>query len=286
MDFGLFIAAQHPQGSMADHVDRHLEQVRAARDAGFAAVFANHHYFSNPYQQLHPLPFLARIAAESGDMRLGVGILLTALLNPVDVCEQVTTLDAITHGRFILGVGLGYRDIEYDAFGIDRSRRVRIFEEGLEIMRRLWTEPLVSYQGEHTTLREVSWPTRTIQQPHPPIWVAANNDPAVRRAARLGDAWLINPHTKLDVLKRQMGSTGRPSPKPASLFPLLYRSSRTSTSGQHVMTRSGWRVPSSRRSTGSTCSGDRTRRCPATTASTSPSRSCRTNVSSSAAPTT
>jgi alkanesulfonate monooxygenase SsuD/methylene tetrahydromethanopterin reductase-like flavin-dependent oxidoreductase (luciferase family) len=229
MDFGLFIAAQHPQGSMADHVDRHLEQVRAARDAGFAAVFANHHYFSNPYQQLHPLPFLARIAAESGDMRLGVGILLTALLNPVDVCEQVTTLDAITHGRFILGVGLGYRDIEYDAFGIDRSRRVRIFEEGLEIMRRLWTEPLVSYQGEHTTLREVSWPTRTIQQPHPPIWVAANNDPAVRRAARLGDAWLINPHTKLDVLKRQMevyrqalAEAGKPLPAVVPIIKDVY----------------------------------------------------------------
>lgn len=204
MDFGLFIAAQHPRGSMADHVDRHLEQVRAARDAGFAAVFANHHYFSNPYQQLHPLPFLARVAAESGNMRLGVGILLSALLNPVDVCEQVTTLDAITHGRFILGVGLGYRDVEYDAFGIDRSRRVRIFEEGLEVMRRLWTEPVVSHEGERVKLREVSWPTRPVQRPHPPIWVAANNDPAVRRAARLGDAWFVNPHTRLEVLKRQM----------------------------------------------------------------------------------
>ena len=204
MDFGLFIAAQHPHGSMADHVDRHLEQVRVARDNGFAAVYANHHYFSNPYQQLHPMPFLARIAAESGDMRLGVGILLSALLNPVDVCEQVTTLDAITHGKFIFGVGLGYRDVEFEAFGIDRRKRVKIFEEGLELVRRLWTEPVVSYAGDRITLREVSWPTKPIQQPHPPIWIAANNDPAVRRAARLGDAWMINPHTRLDVLSRQM----------------------------------------------------------------------------------
>jgi alkanesulfonate monooxygenase SsuD/methylene tetrahydromethanopterin reductase-like flavin-dependent oxidoreductase (luciferase family) len=204
MDFGLFVVAQHRSGSMADHVDRHLEQVRAARDSGFAAVYANHHYFSNPFQQLHPMPFLARMAAETGEMRLGVGILLTALLNPVDVCEQVTTLDAITHGRFIFGVGLGYRDVEYEAFGIDRTKRVKIFEEGLALMRRLWTEPIVSHEDERTVLREVTWPTPPVQRPHPPIWIAANNDPAIRRAARLGDAWMINPHTRLEVLVRQM----------------------------------------------------------------------------------
>ncbi len=229
MDFGLFIASQHPSGSMADHVDGHLEQVRAARDAGFAAIYANHPDVSNPYQQLHPMPFLARISAESGDMRLGVGILLTTLLNPVDVCEQVTTLDAITHGRFIFGVGLGYRDVEYDAFGIDRSRRVAIFEEGLALIRRLWIEPVVSHQGDRIKLDAVSWPTRPIQRPHPPIWVAANNDPAVRRAARLGDAWMINPHTRLEVLVRQMAvyrealeAAGKPFPKVVPIIKDVY----------------------------------------------------------------
>lgn len=229
MDFGLFIASQHPSGSMADHVDLHLEQVRLARQAGFAAVYANHHYFSNPYQQLHPMPFLARIAAESGDMRLGVGILLTALLNPVDVCEQVTTLDAISHGRFILGVGIGYRDVEFDAFGIDRRRRVAIFEEGLGLMRRLWTESVVSHEGERIKLDHVTWPTAPIQRPHPPIWIAANSDPAVRRAARLGDAWMINPHTRMEVLVRQiaiyreaLAEAGKPEPAVVPMIKDVY----------------------------------------------------------------
>ena len=220
MELGLYISGQHPRGSMAAHLRDHLAQVRAAREAGFRSVFAGHHYFSNPYQQFHPMPLLARIAAESGDMLVGVGVLLTALLNPVDVCEQATTLDAITGGRFVLGVGLGYRDVEYAAFGVPEERRVRIFKENLETIKRLWTEPHLDTVTDRYRLAHVSWPTPTEQRPHPPIWMAANNDPAVRRAARLGDAWIINPHARLDVLQRQLDvymgeleSLGKPFPK-------------------------------------------------------------------------
>jgi alkanesulfonate monooxygenase SsuD/methylene tetrahydromethanopterin reductase-like flavin-dependent oxidoreductase (luciferase family) len=204
VELGLYISGQHPGGSMADHLRDHLAQVRAAREAGFRSVFAGHHYFSNPYQQFHPVPLLARIAAESGDMLIGAGVLLTGLLNPVDVCEQVTTLDAISGGRFVLGVGLGYRDVEYAAFGVPKERRVRIFTENLQTIKRLWMEPHVDAVTDRYRLDHVSWPTPPEQRPHPPIWIAANNDPAVRRAARLGDTWIINPHARLDVLKRQL----------------------------------------------------------------------------------
>jgi alkanesulfonate monooxygenase SsuD/methylene tetrahydromethanopterin reductase-like flavin-dependent oxidoreductase (luciferase family) len=210
---------------MAAHFRDHLAQVSAACEAGFRSVFAGHHYFSNPYQQFHPLPLLARIAAESGDMIVGAGVLLTALLNPVDVCDQVTTLDAITGGRFVLGVGLGYRDVEYAAFGVPKERRVRIFTENLQTMKRLWTERRVDATTDRYRLEHVSWPTPTEQRPHPPIWIGANNDPAVRRAARLGDSWIINPHARFDVLERQLHiyrreleSLGKPFPK---VLPIL-----------------------------------------------------------------
>jgi len=204
MNFGLFLAAQHAHGSMAEHVDEHLEQVRAAREAGFVSVFAGQHYLSNPYQMLHPVPLLARVAAEAGDMYLGTGILLAPFSHPVEIAELATTMDAICRGRFILGLGLGYRQIENDAFGLADERRVPYLEETLRLLPRLWRERDLDYESERVRLHRVTFPTRPVRRPHPPIWVAANNDPGVRRAARLGDAWLINPHARLSVLVRQM----------------------------------------------------------------------------------
>jgi alkanesulfonate monooxygenase SsuD/methylene tetrahydromethanopterin reductase-like flavin-dependent oxidoreductase (luciferase family) len=217
--FGLYVSEQHPSGDMTLHLDDHLEQVRTARDAGFQSVFAGHHYLSSPYQSLQPMPFLARIAAESGEMRVGAGILLTALLNPVDAVEQATTLDIITKGRFVLGVGLGYRDVEFDAFGIPRDRRVEVYTEGLSVMKQLWSGDEVNVETERWRLRGVRLNTFPVQRPHPPIWMAANSDAAVRRAAEFGDTWFISPHTRLPVLKRQMDiylrtleELGRPLP--------------------------------------------------------------------------
>lgn len=204
MNFGIFLSAQHPRGSLADHLDEHLEQVRAARAAGFTSVFAGQHHFSNPFQMLHPIPFLARVAAEAGDMHVGTGILLAALYNPVEIADLATTMDAICHGRFILGLGLGYRDVENQAFGVSRERRIRYLEEALTLVPRLWLERDLEYESERVRLRGVTFANQPVRRPRPPIWLAANNDPAVERAAKLADAWLINPHAKLSVLERQM----------------------------------------------------------------------------------
>lgn len=219
MNFGIFLAAQHAHGSMADHVDEHLEQVRAAREAGFVSVFAGQHYFSSPYQMLHPVPLLARVAAEAGEMHVGTGVLLAPFYHPVEIADLATTMDAICHGRFILGLGLGYREVENEAFGVTGDRRVPYFEEALRLVPRLWLERDLEYESERVRLRRVTFVTRPVRRPRPPIWVAANNDPGIRRAARFGDAWLINPHARLSVLARQMDlyletlrALGRPRP--------------------------------------------------------------------------
>src|SRR6266550_1752641 len=110
MRLGLALAVQHPpEDPQATRFAEHLAQVRAARAAGFSHVWASQHYLSAPYTYFQPLPTLGRVAAESGDMALGTGVLLLPLHSPVDVAEQVATLDVITGGRFIFGVGLGYR---------------------------------------------------------------------------------------------------------------------------------------------------------------------------------
>ena len=204
MRYGLFVAAQHPAGEdPAARLSEHLEQVRFVRDVGFHSVVAGHHYLSAPYQMLQPVPLLARLAAESGDLRLVAGILLLPLLNPLDVAEQAATLDVLAGGRFVLGVGLGYRDEENTAFDLP-PERVAVFREKLDVVRRLLEGEEVTASGHGYRLEGARLTLRPIQRPRPPIWMAANSDAAVRRAARLADTWYVNPHTTLAEVERQL----------------------------------------------------------------------------------
>ena len=121
MQFGLIVSKQHPPGaSMIERFREHVDQVRAARDAGFDLIVMGQHYLSTPFQELQTMPSLARLAAEAGPMTIGTNLLLLPLHNPVDVAEQYATMDVIAGGRFILGVGLGYRSEEYEVFGVER----------------------------------------------------------------------------------------------------------------------------------------------------------------------
>ena len=204
MRFGLFVAAQYPAGEdPAARLEEHLEQVRFVRDAGFHSVFAGQHFLPAPFQMLQPVPLLARLAAETGDMRVGAGILLLPLLNPVEVAEQAATLDVVTGGRFVLGVGLGYRAEENAALGVP-DRRVRVFREKLDVVRRLLEGEEVTAEGHGYRLERAGLAPRPVQAPRPPIWMAANGDAAVRRAARLADTWFVNPHAALAEVRRQL----------------------------------------------------------------------------------
>jgi alkanesulfonate monooxygenase SsuD/methylene tetrahydromethanopterin reductase-like flavin-dependent oxidoreductase (luciferase family) len=158
-------------------------------------------------------------------MTLGLGILLLNLHNPVYTAETVATLDIITRGNFIFGVGLGYREVEFDAFGVPKGERVKRFEAYLALVQRLWTEDHVSYQGFGIRLDNVRMNIRPVQKPRPPIWMAANNEPAVRRAARMADAWFINPHATIDTIRRQIAvyraELGTAGDAPARELPMV-----------------------------------------------------------------
>jgi alkanesulfonate monooxygenase SsuD/methylene tetrahydromethanopterin reductase-like flavin-dependent oxidoreductase (luciferase family) len=222
MRFGLSLPMQHPMGDdLTQRFAELLEMVRLARQAGFHHVSASQHYLAAPFQYMQPLPVLARVAAEAGEMTLGTGIMLLALQQPVDVAESLATLDVICGGRLVFGVGLGYRDLEFDAFGIPRGRRLSRFLEALEIVKRLWTEERVTFHGKEFHLENVSLTMRPVQKPRPPIVVAASNDKMVQRVARIGDAWTIAGHATLATLERQVGvyraalaAEGKPFPPP------------------------------------------------------------------------
>jgi alkanesulfonate monooxygenase SsuD/methylene tetrahydromethanopterin reductase-like flavin-dependent oxidoreductase (luciferase family) len=226
MDLGLGLSVQHlPDDSQPARFQEHLAQVRLARAVGFASVWASQHYLSDPFTYFQPFPTLGRIAAEADGMTLGTGVLLLPLHQPVDVAEQVATIDVITSGRFIFGVGLGYRDVETRSMGLDPRGRVGRLEEGIAVLERLWTGEPVTYAGKHFTLHDVRISMAPVQRPRPRIWLAANVDAGVRRAARIADAGLMNPHTTLPTIERQLtlfretrAGLGRP---PARDVPLI-----------------------------------------------------------------
>ena len=206
MKFGLSLTGmlQQPAGTdMARSFKEALGLARLARELGFSWLYAGQHYLSHPYQMLQPLPALARLAAEAP----GLDVVTTAVLplhHPVEVAEQVATLDVITGGHAVLATALGYRDEENDAFGVPRRERVSRMVEALEVIDLLWrSEGPVTYEGKHFQLREAPKSLRPVQQPAPPVWIAASSDAAVARTGRLGYPWLIN-HADYPTIERQV----------------------------------------------------------------------------------
>ena len=205
MQFGLMLRAQFPQGDdMPARFQELLEQARLANSLGYSSITKGMHYSAAPWQDFQQFPFLCRVMAEAPALRLNFGLVLLSLHKPLDIAEQIATVDVMSGGKVIFGVALGYRDVEFLAFGTAQKERVQRFEENLDAVKRLWTEDVVDMVGSHFTLQGASVGTKPVQKPHPPIWIGANADPAIRRAARLGDCWYVNPHSRLDTIARQV----------------------------------------------------------------------------------
>lgn len=203
--FGLVVRGQAEAGEdISRRFQETLAFVRLADRLGFDSITKTAHYSAQPFQMLQLVPMLARFAAEAPRLRLNAGVLLLPLLSPLHVAEEFATLDVISGGKIILGVGLGYRDVEFKAFGVPRSQRARRFEANLIAIKRLWTEDKVRMKAAHFELDDASCLPKPLQRPHPPIWVGANADPAVERAARLGDCWYIGPAVEITAVERQM----------------------------------------------------------------------------------
>ena len=192
MKVGLFINTQFPEGyNVPERIPEMVTQVRAARDAGFSSLWFPHHWLTHPMQMLQITPMMAYIAAHAEGMTIGPNILILPPLNPVHVAEEAATLDVLTGGNYILGVGLGYRPPEFTAFGQPLSERAPRFNESLGLMKRLWTEDRVEHKGRFYTVTDAGLSLKPVRPGGPPLYIAGQADVSVRRAARIGDAWLI-----------------------------------------------------------------------------------------------
>ena len=176
-----------------------IAECERAEAAGFDSVWLGEHHNSI---LLYPTPLigLAAIAARTRRVSLGTGVLLLPLYHPLAVAEEAAMVDVISRGRLILGVGAGYAPEEFAAFGVSTKERGSRLDEAVPLIHRLWTEDAVTHEGRHYRIGGATLRPRPVQKPRPPIWFAGWVEPAIRRAGRLGDAWLGGPSAKLDEL--------------------------------------------------------------------------------------
>lgn len=179
--------------SPTEIIDEAIEVVHAASTMGYAWVSMGHHWLSHPTIWPQPYPLVARLAPETGTMRIKTSVLLLPLLNPVEVAENVATLDHITHGRLLLGVAIGYREKELETVGLGRKDRAPKLEESILLMKRLWAGEEVTFEGKYTKVTKGRMGFTPYQKPHPPIEVGAQSEGATKRAARITDGVFFGP---------------------------------------------------------------------------------------------
>ncbi len=159
-----------------------------AEALGFSDLWVTENTLDHVFS-FDPGLILTYAAAVTTRIRLGVAVVVLPVHNPSHVAHQFATLDYVSNGRAILGLGLG-REHHYAEFQIPKAHRLRRFREGVEIIKALWTQPQVDYPGSIHSLEGAGMVIKPLQKPHPPLWLGGNHPDAVRRAATLGDGWM------------------------------------------------------------------------------------------------
>jgi len=139
---------------------------------------------------LESVTTLAYTAAVTKRLRLGIAVLIINQRNPVDLAKALSSLDVLSNGRLIVGVGLGHSTKYYPAYGLACEARVARFRENLAIMKRLWTEVRVTLDGRFSHLERIPMEPKPVQKPHPPIWFGGRADAVFQRAIELGDGYI------------------------------------------------------------------------------------------------
>jgi probable F420-dependent oxidoreductase len=198
--FGLVYSFEGDRAAKVFHET--IEEVVLAEKIGIESVFVSEHHFVDTGFFPSPLISLSYLAARTSKIKFGPGVLLLPLYDPVHVAEDCAVLDIISGGRLILGVGQGYRPEEFDAFNVPLTDRPGRMREGVTLIRRLWTEPKVTFRGKYFQSDELPLNPKPVQSPAPPIWIAAKKRRAVELAAEVGDGWFADPITPVPIIRR------------------------------------------------------------------------------------
>lgn len=165
-----------------------------AEGHGFDSVWCGDSVLARP--RLEALSTLSAIAGRTRRVKLGTAVFLPALRNPVVLANEVANLDIVSKGRVIFGVGIASKtpavEKEFNACGVSFRRRVSIFEECVTVMRKLWSEPEVTFDGQHFQMDGISLGLRPVQKGGIPVWMAASAEKPQRRMLKIGDGWFPN----------------------------------------------------------------------------------------------
>ncbi|MBW1844821.1 MAG: LLM class flavin-dependent oxidoreductase [Deltaproteobacteria bacterium] len=194
MKFGLLHLFESPAGrSEKQMLDEQVRLMETAEDYEFDSVWPAEHHFSEYGVCGSPALNLAAIARTTKRVRLGTGVVVLPFHHPIRVAEDFAMLDQLSGGRVEFGVGRGYQPVEFEGFGVDQTRSREIFDESIEVIRRCWTEDKLNFEGKHYQFKDLDVRPKPLQQPHPPIWMAALSEETFEKAGRLGFNLLLSP---------------------------------------------------------------------------------------------
>ena len=199
MKFGIYSSiADPPRGENLDkRIDEVIAEAQLAEEVGIDSCFFGEHHQDRDGFLPSPLIVATAVAAHTSTLNVGTSVILLPLHNPVHLAEDVITLDLVSKGRFILGVGLGYQEADFRAFEVPVSERVGRFEEGLEIIRCCWSGQPFSFHGRYHHLENLHIRPSPFQKPAPPLWIGASTPRGARRAGRMADGFVAGPSTNL-----------------------------------------------------------------------------------------
>lgn len=196
---------------------RTLDHIVYAERLGFDTIWTSEHHFIDDAYSPSLLPICAAIAAKTNHVRIGTNILLLPFHDPLRIAEDAATVDAISGGRMDLGVAVGYKNEEFAGFNIPRRERAARMEEAVEVIRASWAAGTFSFEGKHFRYQQVNVTPKPVQDPMP-LWFGGFSEPAVRRAARLGDGLLAAANV-IPIYVDELQKLGKPVERIAIALP-------------------------------------------------------------------
>jgi probable F420-dependent oxidoreductase len=203
---------------------------KKAEEVGFDAVFVNDHIIvddsprSAPWTNVYdPLVAMSFIAAHTTRIGVGVSVLIVPYRNPIATAKALATIDGMSGGRLIAGVGVGWNEAEFAALGVPFHERGARTTEYLRLWQACWQPGPVSFAGKFVSFSDMHVSPKPLQQPHPPIWVGGLSDAALRRAARFAAVWQPTPTPLAELVERQSAlraacdQIGRQQPLPTRM---------------------------------------------------------------------
>ena len=182
------------RGDLATVFARAIERIEIMDRTGYDAVWLAEHHFSDfsVCPSVHMVGTLA--AARTTRLRIGTGVSLAPFYHPLRLAEEVALLDILSGGRVNWGAGRGFARVEFTAFGVPPGESASRFREAVEIVLKAWTDERLNFTGKHFHFEDLEVLPKPLQQPHPPVWVAATSEPALDWAASRGFSVLMDPH--------------------------------------------------------------------------------------------